>query len=153
MSLIEQIYCLVHTFSNRHVCLWRHFLCYLYSHFSHFLIITKYSPHFTAYHSFFVRLFCKLSLSGSSNLYHFRGTRSILSWETIIHYLRYKLRDQIRLKDTMLSLGSELLSNYCLHCRFVSFIFFVSVLKRTRRTTILRQICVMFVYRFFRSRI
>ena len=73
---------------------------------------------------FFVRLFCNLSSSGSSNPYHFRGTRSVLSWETIVHYPRYKLRGQIRLKDTTLLLGSDLLSNYCLYCRFVSFIFF-----------------------------
>ena len=88
-----------------------------------FLIITKYSPHFTAYH-FFVRLLYKLSSSGSSDPYHFGGTRSVLSWETIVHYPRYKLRGQIHLKDTTLSLGSDLLSNYCLYCRFVSFIFF-----------------------------
>ena len=56
--------------------------------------------------SFFVRLFCKLSSSGSSDPYHFGGTRSVLSWETIVHYPRYKLRGQIRLKDTTLSLGS-----------------------------------------------
>ena len=69
----------------------------------------KYSPH-TAYHFiFFVRLFCKLSSLGSSDPYHFGGTRSVLSWETIVHYPRYKLRGQIRLKDTMLSLGSDLL--------------------------------------------
>ena len=74
--------------------------------------------------SFFVRLFCKLSSSGSSDPYHFGGTRSVLSWETIVHYPRYKLRGQIRLKDTTLLLGSDLLSNYCLYCKFVSFIFF-----------------------------
>ena len=51
------------------------------------------------------------------------------SWETIVHYPRYKLRGQIRLKDTTLSLGSDLLSNYCLHYRFVSFIFFVLFLN------------------------
>ena len=72
---------------------------------------------------FFVRLVSNLSSSGSSNPYHFRGTRSVLSWETIVHYPRYKLRGQIHLKDTTLSLGSDLLSNYCLYCRFVSFIF------------------------------
>ena len=76
------------------------------------------------YHFFFVRLFCKLSSSGSSDLYHFGETRSVLSWETIVHYPQYKLRGQIRLKDTTLSLGSDLLSNYCLYCWFVSFIFF-----------------------------
>ena len=70
----------------------------------------------------FVRLFCKLSSSGSSDPYHFRGTRSVLSWETIVHYSQYKLRGQIRLKDTTLLLGSDLLSNYCLYCKFVSFI-------------------------------
>ena len=73
---------------------------------------------------FFVRLFCKLSSSGSSDPYLFGGTRFVLSWETIVYYPRYKLRGQIRLKDTTLSLGSDLLSNYCLYCRFVSFFFF-----------------------------
>ena len=77
------------------------------------------------HHCHFVRLFCKLSSSGSSDPYHFGGTRSVISWETIVHYPRYKLRGQIRLKDTTLSLGSDMLSNYCLHCRFVSFIYFV----------------------------
>ena len=78
--------------------------------------------------SLFVQLFYKLSSSGSSDPYHFGGTRFVLSWETIVHYPWYKLRDQIRLKDTTLSLGSDLLSNYCLYCRFVSFkfIFIVS---------------------------
>ena len=61
----------------------------------------------------------------------FGGTRSVISWETIVYYPRYKLRGQIRLKDTTLSLGSDLLSNYCLYCRFVFFIFFVSVFERT----------------------
>ena len=73
----------------------------------------------------FVRLFCKLSSSGSSDPYHFGGTRSVLSWETIVHYPRYKLRGQIRLKDTTLSMGSDLLSNYCLYCRFLSFKYFM----------------------------
>ena len=104
MSLIEQTLCLVHTFLNRHVCSWRHFLGYLYSRFSHFKItnILLTSLHII----YFVRLFCKLSSSGSSYPYHFGGTRSVLSWETIVHYPRYKLRGQIRLKDTTLSLGS-----------------------------------------------
>ena len=82
------------------------------------------SPHFITV--IFVRLFYKLSSSGSSDPYHFGGTRSIISWETIVHYPRYKLRGQIRLKDTTLSLCSNLLSNYCLYCKFVSFIFIVS---------------------------
>ena len=85
----------------------------------------KYSPQFTAYHFIFVRLFCKLSSSESSDPYHFLGTRSVLSWETIVHYPRYKLRGQIRLKDTTLSLGSDLLSNHCLYYRFVSFKYFM----------------------------
>ena len=54
-----------------------------------------------------MRLFCKLSSSGSSDPYHFEGTGSVLSWETIVHYPRYKLRGQIRLNDTTLSLGSD----------------------------------------------
>ena len=64
---------------------------------------------FISFH--FVRLFCKLSSSGSSDPYHFGGTRSVLSWETIVHCPRYKLRGQIRLKDTTSSLGSDLLLN------------------------------------------
>ena len=64
----------------------------------------NFSSHCISFH--FVRLFCKLSLSGSSDPYHFGGTRSVLSWETIVHYPRYKLRGPIRLKDTTLSLGS-----------------------------------------------
>ena len=71
----------------------------------------KNSPH-TACHFIFVRLFCKLSSSGSSDSYHFGGTRSVISWETIVHYPRYKLRGQILLKDTTLFLGSDLLPNY-----------------------------------------
>ena len=67
---------------------------------------------FSLHHFFLVRLFCKLSSSGSSDPYHFGGTRSVLSWETIVHCLRYKLRGQIRLKDTTLSLGSDLLPNH-----------------------------------------
>ena len=81
----------------------------------------------------FVRLFCKLSSSGSSDPYHFGGTRCVLSWETIVHYPRYKLRDQICLKDTTLSLGSNLFSNYCLYCKFVSFILILFlVFERTQ---------------------
>ena len=131
MSLIEQTLCLVHTFSNRHVCSWRHFLAYLYSHFSHFSKNNK-KLFSSLHHRHFVRLFCKLSSSGSFDPYHFGGARSVLSWETIVHYPRYKLRGQIRLKDTTLSLGSDLLSNHYLHCRFVFLIFYVSGFKRTR---------------------
>ena len=91
----------------------------IYTPFFPFFSITKnYSPHFITV--IFVRLFYKLSSSGSSDPYHFGGTRSVLPWETIVHYPRYKLS----LKDITLSLGSDLLSNYCLYCRFVSFIFF-----------------------------
>ena len=121
MSLIKQTHCLVHIFSNRHVCSWRYFLGYLYSRFP----IFNNNKIFSSLHciSFiFVRLFCKLSSSGSSDPYHFGGNRFVLSWETIVHYPR--LRGQIRLKDTTLSLGSNLISNYCLYCKFVSFIFF-----------------------------
>ena len=67
------------------------------------------SLHCISFH--FVRLFCKLNSPGSSDPYHFGGTRSILSWETIFHYPRYKLRGQIRLKDTTLSLGLSQHSN------------------------------------------
>ena len=70
------------------------------------------SLHYISFHFLFVRLFWKLSSSGSSDPYHFGGTRSVLSWETIVHYPRYKLRGQIRLKDTILSLGSDLLPNH-----------------------------------------
>ena len=71
-----------------------------------------------------MRLFCKLSSLGSSDPYHFGGTRSVLSWETIVHYPRYKLRGQIRLKDTTLSLGSDLLLNNL----FALQVFFLYVL-------------------------
>ena len=74
----------------------------------------------------FVRLFCKLSSSGSFDPYHFGGTRSILYWEAVVHYPRYKLRGQIRLKDTTLSLGSGQHSLlFALHYRF-RFVFSVS---------------------------
>ena len=81
----------------------------------------------------FVRLFCKLSSSGSSDSYHFGGTRFVLSWETIVQYPRYKLRGQIRLKDTTLSLGSDLLLNhlFALQVCFLQ-IFYVYDFKRTR---------------------
>ena len=92
--------------------------------FPFFLKNNKNSPN-TAYHFIFVRLFCKLSSSGSYDPYHIEGTRSVLSWETIVHYPRYKLRGQIRLKDTTLSLGSDLLFNHCLYYRFVSFKYFM----------------------------
>ena len=71
-----------------------------------FLIHTKIFSSLHCISFIFVRLFSKLSSSGSSDPYHFRGTRSVLSWETIVHYPRYKLRGQICLKDTTLSLGS-----------------------------------------------
>ena len=96
--------------------------------FPFFKITTKkHSPHFTAYHSFFVRLFCKLSSSGSSDPYHFGGTRSILSWETIVHYPRYKLRGQIRLKDTTLFRWARVNILICLflYCYF-RFVFSIS---------------------------
>ena len=127
MSHIEHTHCLVHTFSNRNVCSWRHFPACLYSRFPHFFGIRIANILLTSLHIIFifVRLFCKLSSSGSSDPYHFRGTRSVLSWETIVHYPRYKLRGQIRLKDITLSLGSDLLSNHCLYYRFVSFKYFM----------------------------
>ena len=65
-------------------------------------------------------------------MYHFRGTRSVLSWETIVPYPRYRLRGQLRLKDTtfFVGLGSALcFLVICLYCRFVPFIIFVSVLR------------------------
>ena len=79
------------------------------------------SLHCISFH--LVRLFCKLSSSGSSDPYHFGGTRSVLSWETIVHYPRYKLRGQIRLKDTTLLLGLDLLPNHL----FVLQVFFLHV--------------------------
>ena len=124
MYLIEHTLCLVHTFSNRHVCSWRHFLGYLYFCFPIFNIYKIFSSlHYISF--IFVRLFCRLCSSGSSDPYHFGETRFVLFWETIVHYPRYKLRGQIRLKDTTLSLGSDLLSNYCLYYRFVSFKYFL----------------------------
>ena len=134
MSLIEQTLCLVHTFSNRHVCSWRHFPGYLYSCFFPFFKNNRKlfsSLHCISFH--LVRLFCKLSSSGSSDPYHFGGTRSILSWETIVHCPQYKLRGQIRLKDTILSLGSDLLHNYCLYCRFVFFKYFLFMVLNEHR--------------------
>ena len=126
MSLIEQTLFLVHTFSNRHICTWRHILGYLYSRFSHFFKHNIYSPH-TAYHFIFVRLFCKLSSLGSSDPYHFGGTRSVLFWETIVHYPRYKLRGQIRLKNTTLFRWARVNILICLflYCCF-RFVFSVS---------------------------
>ena len=85
-----------------------------------------------------MRLFCKLSSSGSSDPYHFGGTRSVLSWETIVHCPRYKLRGQIRLKDTTLSLGSDLLLNhlFVLQVCFL-YVFFLNELG----TTVSIQLC------------
>ena len=71
-----------------------------------------------------MRLFCKLSSSGFSDPYHFGGTRSVLSWETIVHYSRYKLRGQIRLKDTTLLLGSGQHSHLFVFCTTASGLFF-----------------------------
>ena len=79
-----------------------------------------------AYHFiFFVRLFCKLSSSGSFDSYHFGRTRSVLSWETIVHYPRYKLRGQIRLMDTNIIVGLRSAFNHCFYYRFVSFKYFM----------------------------
>ena len=82
--------------------------------------------------SFFVRLFCKLSSSGSSDPYHFGGTRSVLSWETIVHYPRYKLRGQIRLKDTTLSLGSGQHSHLFAFYYCFRFVFSVPGFERSQ---------------------
>ena len=96
----------------------------------------KHSPHFTAYYSFFMRLFCKLSSSGSSDPYHIGGTRFVLSWETIVHYPRYKLRGQIRLKDTTLFHWARVNILICLflYCCF-RFVFSISGM-RTNTTTV-----------------
>ena len=105
--------------------------------FSQFFKITtkKHSPHFTAYNSFFVRLFCKLSSSRSSDPYHFGGTRSVLSWETIVHYPRYKLRSQIRLKDTTLFRWARVNILICLFLYYYfRFVFSISGM-RTNTTT------------------
>ena len=108
-------------------------MVYLYSRFP-FFHITKI---FSSFHHFLCDCSAnRLSSSGSSDYvplrttYRFGGTRSVLSWETIVHYPRYKLRGQIRLKDTTFFVG--LRSTFCflivcLYYRFVSFIFFVSV--------------------------
>ena len=82
--------------------------------------------------SFFVRLFCKLSSSGSSDPYHFEGTRSVLSWETIVHYPRYKLRGQIRLKNTTLSLGSGQHSHLFAFYYYFRFVFSISGFERSQ---------------------
>ena len=87
-----------------------------------------------------MRLFCKLSSSGSSDPYHFGGTRSVLSWETIVHYPRYKLRGQIRLKDTTLSLGSGQHYHLFVFCTTASDLFIsVSGFLTNTRTTLLRR--------------
>ena len=95
-----------------------------------------------------MQLFCKLRSSGSSDPYHFGGTRSVLSWETIVHYPRYKFRGQIRLKDTTLSLGSELLSNYCLYCRFVFFKYFMFLVLNEHGNYNLKTSLVFFCFHF-----
>ena len=122
--LIEQTHCLVHTFSNRHVCSWRHFLSYLYSRFSHFFLKKILSSlHYISF--IFVRLFCKLSSSASSDPYHFGGTRSVLSWETIVHYPQYNREAKfvLRTRRLFVGLGSAFcFLSVCLHSRFVSFI-------------------------------
>ena len=85
-----------------------------------------------------MRLFCKLSSLGSSDPYHFGGTRSVLSWETIVHYPQYKLRGQIRLKDTTLSLGSDLLLNNLFALQvFFLYVFSFWSFKRTRELHLL----------------
>ena len=93
-----------------------------------------------------MRLFCKLSSSGSSDPYHFGGTRSVLSWETIVHYPRYKLRGQIRLKDTTLSLGSG--QHSYLFALYYCFMFVFSVSgflndhrNNTLKTNLLCRLC------------
>ena len=75
----EQTRCLDHNFSNKHVCLWRHFVAYIYSRFSQiFFFLTKFSlPSSLS----FVRLFYKqLSSSESSDYVPLRRNevRSIL---------------------------------------------------------------------------
>ena len=98
-----------------------------------------------------MRLFCKLSSSGSSDPYHFGGTRSVLSWETIVHYPRYKLRGQIRLKDMTLFRCARVNILICLFLySCFKFVFSVSGM-RTNTTTLLRRICVVFVYSLFFS--
>ena len=89
-------------------------------------------PHFFTYHFILCDYSASLSSSGFSDPYHFGGTRSVLSWEMIVQYPRYKLRGQIRLKDTTLSLGSDLLLNH-LFALQVCFLhgFSVSIFKRT----------------------
>ena len=75
---------------------------------------------------------------GPPTTYHIGGTRSVLSWETIVHYPRYKLRGQIRLKDTTFFVGLGFAFCFLivfLHCRFVSFILFVYVFRTNRTTT------------------
>ena len=89
-----------------------------------------------------MRLFCKLSSSGSFDLYHFGGTRSILSWETIVHYPRYKLRGQIRLKDTTLSLGSGQHSHLFVFVLLLQVCFFCFwFLNEHRNNTLKTNLC------------
>ena len=70
-------------------------------------------------------------------MYHFEGKRSVISWEMIVHYPRYKLRGQIRLKDTTsfrwaricFLLSAFCFLSVCLHYRFVSFIILFLVFE------------------------
>ena len=121
MSLIKQTRCLVHTFSNRHVCSMRHFLGYLYSLFSHFKITNFF---LTSLH---IISFCAIILQ-----VEFAGVlRSVPLRRNEIRSIL--LRGQIRLKDTTLSLGSDLLLNnlFALQVCFL-YVFSFWSFKRTR---------------------
>ena len=70
-------------------------------------------------------------------MYLFGGMRSILSWETIVHYPRYLLRGQIHLKDTTLFRWARINSD----CLFVLQVCFLDILVsgssiRTSPTTL-----------------
>ena len=131
VSHIEQTLCLVHTFSNRHVCSCRHFSAYCYSCFSHFffkkkiLLTTSLSFCAIVLQVEFVGVLLSVQLRRNE-------IRSILGDDCPLSSVQ--IEGQIRLKDTTLSLGSDMLFNYCLYFRFVFFIFFwFLVLERTRK--------------------
>ena len=110
--------------------------------FSPFFKITK--KIFSSLHciSFiFVRLFCKLSSPRSSDPYHFGGTRSVLSWETIVHYPRYKFRGQIRLKDTTLFRGLRSTFSFVCFCTAASGLFFLFLVCEQYDNTLKTNLC------------
>ena len=63
-------------------------------------------------------------------MYRFGGTRSVLSWETMVHYPRYRLRGPIRLKDTTLFRWAQVNILICLVLYYCfRFVFSVSGMR------------------------